>query len=78
MHPPTHALTPHSTPPCSPLISFTSLWFIGTTTPTIYSLVGSLNKVPLAFIGLFAFSTPWNSQNLLSIMVGLAAGEQNG
>ncbi|GAB4815079.1 hypothetical protein N2152v2_002125 [Parachlorella kessleri] len=55
-------------------ISFTSLWFISTTTPTIYSLVGSLNKVPLAIIGLFAFHTPWTTENLLSIMVGLVAG----
>jgi GDP-mannose transporter len=57
-----------------PACSFTSLWFISTTTPTIYSLVGSLNKVPLAFVGLFAFNTPWSMQNLASIMVGLAAG----
>jgi GDP-mannose transporter len=55
-------------------ISFTSLWFIGTTTPTIYSLVGALNKVPIAFIGLFIFSAPWSFENLASIMVGLAAG----
>ena len=55
-------------------ISFTSLWFISTTTPTIYSLVGSLNKVPLAFIGLFLFATPWSMQNLGSIAVGLMAG----
>lgn len=55
-------------------ISFTSLWFISTTTPTTYSLVGSLNKVPLAFIGLFAFSAPWSFQNLASISVGLLAG----
>jgi GDP-mannose transporter len=55
-------------------ISFTSLWFISTTTPTIYSLVGSLNKVPLAFIGLFLFAAPWSVQNLASISVGLAAG----
>jgi len=55
-------------------ISFTSLWFISTTTPTIYSLVGSLNKVPLAFIGLFLFAAPWSPQNLASISVGLLAG----
>lgn len=55
-------------------ISFTSLWFISTTTPTIYSLVGSLNKVPLAFIGLFAFNSPWSLQNMASIAVGLFAG----
>lgn len=55
-------------------ISFTSLWFLASTTATIYSLVGSLNKVPLAIIGLFAFRTPWSLPNLASIMVGLAAG----
>lgn len=55
-------------------ISFTSLWFISTTTPTIFSLVGSLNKVPLAFIGLLLFSAPWSVQNLASIFVGLTAG----
>ncbi|GAB4820036.1 hypothetical protein N2152v2_007082 [Parachlorella kessleri] len=66
-------------------ISFTSLWFLSTTTPTTYSLVGSLNKVPTAIIGLLAFSAPWTLQastlcttgvvvNLASIMVGLVAG----
>lgn len=57
-----------------PACSFTSLWFISTTTPTVYSLVGSLNKVPLALIGLFAFNTPWTMPNLASISVGLVAG----
>jgi GDP-mannose transporter len=72
----THYLNPLLIPstPSSVCCSFTSLWFISTTTPTVYSLVGSLNKVPLAFIGLFAFSTPWSIPNLLSISVGLAAG----
>lgn len=32
-------------------ISFASLWFLSTTTPTVYSLVGSLNKIPVAFLG---------------------------
>lgn len=55
-------------------ISFTSLWFISTTTATVYSLVGSLNKVPLALVGLFAFAAPWTLPNLASILVGLGAG----
>lgn len=54
--------------------SFTSLWFLSTTTPSIYSLVGSLNKVPLAVIGLLAFNMPWTLPNLLSILVGTLAG----
>ncbi|BDA51640.1 GDP-mannose transporter [Coccomyxa sp. Obi] len=55
-------------------ISFASLWFLSTTTATTYSLVGSLNKIPIAAIGLFAFNTPWNSRNAASIAVGLIAG----
>lgn len=55
-------------------ISLTSLWFLSSTTPTVYSLVGSLNKVPLAAIGLVLFSVPWSLPNTVSIGVGLAAG----
>lgn len=55
-------------------ISFASLWFLSTTTATSYSLVGSLNKIPVAVIGLVAFDVPWNMENLASIMVGLIAG----
>lgn len=55
-------------------ISFASLWFLSSTTATTYSLVGSLNKIPVALIGLVAFNVPWSPQNLLSILVGLGAG----
>lgn len=55
-------------------ISFASLWFLSTTTATSYSLVGSLNKIPVAIIGLVAFNVPWNLENLASILVGLVAG----
>ena len=55
-------------------ISFASLWFLSTTTATSYSLVGSLNKIPVAMIGLVAFNVPWNMENLASILVGLVAG----
>lgn len=55
-------------------ISFASLWFLSTTTATSYSLVGSLNKIPVAIIGLVAFNVPWDTKNLASILVGLLAG----
>ena len=32
--------------------------------------MGSLNKVPLALLGLFAFNVPWTLPNLLSVLVG--------
>lgn len=55
-------------------ISFASLWFLSTTTATTYSLVGSLNKIPIAIIGLLAFNVAWTYPNLLSVVVGLVAG----
>ena len=55
-------------------ISFASLWFLSTTTATTYSLVGSLNKVPVALLGLVAFNVPYSAQSIASILVGLLAG----
>ena len=62
-----------SLPPPPLRRSFASLWFLSTTTPSIYSLVGSLNQVPVAAIGMIAFSVPWTTTNLLSIGVGATA-----
>lgn len=55
-------------------ISYAALWFLSTTTPTTYSLVGSLNKIPVAVIGILAFNAPTTPANLASITVGLLAG----
>ena len=46
-------------------ISFASLWFLSKSTPTTYSLVGSLNKIPISIIGLVIFKTPTSVNNLL-------------
>lgn len=59
---------------CGFLISFCSLWFLSTTTATTYSLVGSLNKLPIAIFGLFIFDAAWSAKNIASIAVGLLAG----
>ncbi len=64
------------------LCSFTSLWFLSTTTPSIYSLVGSLNKVGmwavwLAVAKLQAYETrehlPFDSAALCPLMPALVA-----
>ncbi|GLC35477.1 hypothetical protein PLESTB_000203200 [Pleodorina starrii] len=55
-------------------ISFSSLWFLSQTTATIYSLIGSLNKFPIATVGILAFDEPTNVKNLASIVIGLGAG----
>ncbi|KAG9158217.1 hypothetical protein Leryth_000356 [Lithospermum erythrorhizon] len=55
-------------------ISFTSMWFLGQTGPTTYSLVGSLNKIPISLAGLLLFKVPLSLPNFSSILFGLLAG----
>ncbi|KAK3026300.1 hypothetical protein RJ639_040988 [Escallonia herrerae] len=55
-------------------ISFTSMWFLNQTGPTTYSLVGSLNKIPISVAGLVLFKVPVSVPNLFSILFGLFAG----
>ncbi|KAL2906818.1 GDP-mannose transporter GONST1 [Bienertia sinuspersici] len=55
-------------------ISFTSMWFLHQTGATTYSLVGSLNKIPLSIAGIFLFHVPTSLQNSTSILFGLLAG----
>jgi GDP-mannose transporter len=56
------------------LISVASMWFLSCTTATTFSLVGSLNKIPLAVLGMLLFRAPTSTNNLISVMIGLAAG----
>jgi len=55
-------------------ISFSALWFLSQTTATIYSLVGALNKIPVAVVGIALFHEASSPQNLASIFIGLGAG----
>lgn len=55
-------------------ISFTSMWFLHQTGPTTYSLVGSLNKIPISVAGILVFKVPLSVSNLFSILFGLFAG----
>jgi GDP-mannose transporter len=55
-------------------ISFSALWFLSQTTATIYSLVGALNKIPVAIVGIIAFHEASSPQNMGSIALGLGAG----
>ncbi|CAL9072663.1 unnamed protein product [Musa textilis] len=55
-------------------ISFTSMWFLHQTGATTYSLVGSLNKIPLSIAGILLFKVPTSLENSLSILFGLLAG----
>ncbi|KAF8411702.1 hypothetical protein HHK36_004260 [Tetracentron sinense] len=55
-------------------ISFTSMWFLHQTGATTYSLVGSLNKIPLSVAGILLFKVPTSLENSASILFGLIAG----
>ncbi|XP_017983747.1 PREDICTED: GDP-mannose transporter GONST2 [Theobroma cacao] len=55
-------------------ISFTSMWFLHQTGPTTYSLVGSLNKIPISIAGIVLFKVPLSIPNTFSILFGLFAG----
>ncbi|RDX87289.1 GDP-mannose transporter GONST1 [Mucuna pruriens] len=51
-------------------ISFTSMWFLHQTGATTYSLVGSLNKIPLSIAGILLFKVPTSVENSASIFFG--------
>ncbi|KAJ7959788.1 GDP-mannose transporter like [Quillaja saponaria] len=55
-------------------ISFTSMWFLHQTGPTTYSLVGSLNKIPISIAGIVLFKVPLSLPSTFSILFGLFAG----
>lgn len=55
-------------------ISLTTFWAISATSPTTYSVVGSLNKIPLTIIGSYVFQTKFSTAGLLSIIVALFGG----
>ncbi len=55
-------------------ISFSALWFLSLTTATYYSLVGALNKIPIALIGVVFLGEGREFWNLASIIIGVSAG----
>ncbi|VEU19372.1 DEKNAAC100891 [Brettanomyces naardenensis] len=55
-------------------ISYCSGWCIRVTSSTTYSMVGALNKLPIALSGLIFFDAPINFFSVSSIFVGFAAG----
>jgi len=56
------------------LISISSFWAVKTTSPSTYSYVGALNKIPLTILGFIFFSSPMTKYGAISISIGLFAG----
>jgi GDP-mannose transporter len=58
----------------SVFISYTSAWAVRVTTSTTYSMVGALNKLPVALSGLIFFDAPVTFGSVTAIFVGFVSG----
>ncbi|KND91621.1 GDP-mannose transporter [Tolypocladium ophioglossoides CBS 100239] len=55
-------------------ISYCSAWCIRVTSSTTYSMVGALNKLPIAISGLVFFSAPVTVGSVSAIFIGFVSG----
>ena len=55
-------------------ISYTSAWAVRVTSSTTYSMVGALNKLPIALSGLIFFDAPVTFGSCSAIFVGFVSG----
>lgn len=55
-------------------ISYCSAWCIRITSSTTYSMVGALNKLPIAVSGLVFFSAPVTFGSVSAIFIGFVSG----
>ncbi|CAO3608370.1 unnamed protein product [Cunninghamella blakesleeana] len=56
------------------VMSYASAWCVRTTSSTTYSMVGALNKLPIAASGILFFGDPASFANVTAIIVGFIAG----
>jgi len=54
-------------------LSASSFWVVRITSPTTYSIVGSLNKIPLTILGFAFFGGSVTFLGGISIVIGLCA-----
>eukprot|EP00128_Syssomonas_multiformis_P007338 Colp12_sorted_trinity150504_noHs@3736 len=55
-------------------LSLSVFWLVGVTSPTTYSIIGSLNKIPLTVVSVLFFDTPMTPGGQISIAFGLLSG----
>lgn len=58
----------------SVFISYTSAWCVRVTSSTTYSMVGALNKLPIALSGLVFFDAPVTFGSVTAIFIGFISG----
>lgn len=56
------------------LIAFSSFWCVRSTSATTYSVIGSLNKIPLSILGEFLFKEPLTNYGRLGVLVVVIGG----
>ena len=59
---------------CAIFISYCSAWCIRVTSSTTYSMVGALNKLPIAVSGLIFFDAPITFGSVSAIFIGFVSG----
>ena len=55
-------------------ISYASAWCVRVTSSTTYSMVGALNKLPIAISGLIFFDAPVTVGSVSALFVGFVSG----
>ncbi|KAJ2664860.1 GDP-mannose transporter into the lumen of the Golgi [Coemansia sp. RSA 1200] len=55
-------------------ISYCSPWCLRTTSSTTYSMIGALNKLPIALFAMLWFPDPVTAGGVLAVILGFAAG----
>ncbi|KAL7408986.1 UDP-galactose transporter [Mrakia frigida] len=55
-------------------ISYSTAWCIRVTSSTTYSMVGALNKLPIAASGMIFFGNPVNFTSVTSVLIGFFSG----
>jgi GDP-mannose transporter len=58
----------------SVFISYSSAWCVRVTSSTTYSMVGALNKLPIALSGLIFFDAPATLASCSAIFIGFVSG----
>jgi GDP-mannose transporter len=55
-------------------LSLSVFWLVKVTSPTSYSMIGALNKIPVTIVSVFIFHTVLTLESTFSLTVGLASG----
>ncbi|KAJ2831997.1 GDP-mannose transporter into the lumen of the Golgi [Coemansia furcata] len=55
-------------------ISYCSPWCLRTTSSTTYSMIGALNKLPIAIFAMMWFPDPVSAGGVLAVLLGFGAG----